>query len=70
MIPDTIDISLTPLPPSSLPPLLTEPTIMKKEGEKLSQWSKVLEDNLQTTIEYRKNMKRNEFYFITKLVNK
>ena len=68
MIPDTIDITLTPLPPSSLPPLLTGPTLMKKEGEKLSEWSKVLADKLQTTIEYTKNMKRNEFYFITRLV--
>ncbi|XP_019859132.1 PREDICTED: midasin-like [Amphimedon queenslandica] len=66
MIPDAIDVSLTPLPPSSLPPLLTEPIIMKKEGEKLSEWSKVLKDKLQTAIEYTKSMKRNGFYFITR----
>uniref|UniRef100_A0A1X7TI19 Midasin n=1 Tax=Amphimedon queenslandica TaxID=400682 RepID=A0A1X7TI19_AMPQE len=66
MIPDVIDVSLIPLPPSSLPPLLTEPSIMKKEGEKLSEWSKVLEDKLQTAIEYTKSMKRNELYFITR----
>ena len=67
MIPELIDLSLTPLPTSSLPPVLTGPIVMKNGGKKLSQWSSKLEDELQVATKLSKEMERNEFFFVARL---